>query len=153
MSIVWAYLDKKAAAINALKDYDSMAYILEHAGEDIEFIHEHMMAPRNSTLTGLPSAHNPTAGENKLASCIDEIDVLKERYRQALEYMEWFRPAWDAITEEEKYILKVFFTEDGSKTDAVITIGEKLFIERSQVYRRKDKALARLALLLYGKSA
>ena len=29
MNIVWQYLDKRAAAINALKDYSSMKYIIE----------------------------------------------------------------------------------------------------------------------------
>ena len=35
MNIVWQYLDKRAAAINALKDYSSMKYIIEHTDEDI----------------------------------------------------------------------------------------------------------------------
>jgi hypothetical protein len=33
------------------------------------------------------------------------------------------------------------FCYDVSKTEAVANIGEKLFLERAQVYRRKDKAL------------
>ena len=35
MNIVWHYLDKKMAAINALKDYSNMEYILDHTDEDI----------------------------------------------------------------------------------------------------------------------
>ena len=38
MNIVWQYLDKRSAAISALKDYGSMAYILEHTGEDIALV-------------------------------------------------------------------------------------------------------------------
>ena len=30
MNIIWQYLDKRSAAVNALKDYSSMAYILAH---------------------------------------------------------------------------------------------------------------------------
>lgn len=91
------------------------------------------------------------AVEERLASCLDEIDVLKERYRRALEYMEWFQPAWDALSEEEQLVLTEFFVNDVSKTEAIANIGDKLFLERAQVYRRKDKALNHLALLLYGK--
>ena len=33
MSIIWHYLDKRGAAINALKDYSSMQYIIHRMGE------------------------------------------------------------------------------------------------------------------------
>lgn len=67
--------------------------------------------------------------------------------------MEWFHPAWEALSEEEQFILKEFFVGENSKTEVVCNIGERLFLERAQVYRKKDKALAHLSLLLYGKSA
>ena len=152
MNIVWQYLDKRSAAISALKDYGSMAYILEHTGEDIALVQDRMTAPRASVLTGMPSAHNPTAGEARLASGIDEIDVLRERYRQALEYMEWFHPAWEALSEDERYVLTEFYLNDGqAQTDAVLNICERYAIERSSAYNRKNRALQHLALLLFGK--
>jgi len=151
MNIVWLYLDKKMATINALKDYSNMEYIIEHTDEDIAAIHEKIESPVGTFPTGMPKACNTKALEDRLVSEIDEIDVLKERYRQALEYMKWFKPAWESLGVDDKYILKVFFENEGSKTEAVANIGEKLFLERAQVYRRKEKALNQLALLLYGK--
>ena len=35
MNIIWHYLDKRGAAINALKDYSSMQYIIDHTDESI----------------------------------------------------------------------------------------------------------------------
>lgn len=152
MNIVWQYLDKKAAAINALKDYGSMQYIIEHTDEEIAVIHEKMDSPRNPKLTGMPTAHDPKAGENKLITCIDEIDVLKERYRQALEYMDWFQPAWDALSEEERFVLKEFYlNNEHRQIDAVYNICSQFRIERSSAYNKKNRALQHLALLLYGK--
>ncbi|HCW04305.1 MAG TPA: hypothetical protein DGK91_07120 [Clostridium sp.] len=151
MNIVWQYLDKRAAAINALKDYSSMKYIIEHTDEDIATLNEEMSSPASPVLNGMPSTHDPKAGEKRLIACINEIDVLKERYRQALEYMDWFQPAWDALSEDEQLILTEFFINNINKTDAISNIGDKLFLERAQVYRRKEKALNHLALLLYGK--
>lgn len=151
MLIAWQYLDKKAAAVDALKDYDSMKYIIDHTNEDIYVVECRMTSPRNAVINGMPNLSNPNAIEDKLAASIDEIDVIRERYRQALEYMEWFKPAWDELTDDERYILREFFLSSGTKTQAVFNIGEKLFLERSQVYYRKDKAVSRLALLLYGK--
>ena len=152
MNIVWQYLDKRAAAINALKDYSSMKYIIEHTDEDIAILNEEMSSPASSVINGMPSTHDPKAGEKRLIACINEIDVLKERYRQALEYMDWFQPAWDALTEDEQYVLKEFYLDDEQKQiDAVYNICDHFNLERSSAYNKKNRALQHLALLLYGK--
>jgi hypothetical protein len=152
MTIAWTYLDKRGAAVDALKDFASMEYIIANHAEDEEAIREDMTAVSAPALGGQPSGHNPHAGEARLAAQLDEIDVLKERYRQALEYMEWFRPAWNEMTEDERFILREFFLrEDIAKTEAILNIGERLHIERTWVYKKKDATLTRLALLLYGK--
>lgn len=150
--IAWIYLDKKAAAIDALKDYSSMEYIIQNHQAELEEAQERMFSLRPSIPTGMPSAHNPKAGENKLISNIDEINVLKERYRQALEYMEWFKPAWEALGEDEQFVLSEFYrNEDARQADAIANICDRFSIERSSAYNKKNRALARLALLLYGK--
>jgi len=151
MTIAWTYLDKRAAAVDALKDFASMEHIIDTYADDEEAMREDMAAIGSPALGGQPSGHNPHAGEVRLTAQLDEIDVLKERYRQALEFMGWFRPAWEELKHEEQLILREFFRDDVSKSEIVLSIGEELHLERAQVYRRKDKALNRLALLLYGK--
>lgn len=151
MAIAWHYLDKKAAAVEALKDYGSMGHILEHTDEKIYSLRCRMETPRTTPLDGMPKADDPKAGEDRLITCIDEINMLRERYRQAVEYMHWFRPAWKALTDEERLLLEEFFLSPHTKTEAVLNLGEKLYLERSQIYYRRDKAVSRLALLLYGK--
>lgn len=152
MTIAWIYLDKKTAAIDALKDYSSMEYIIQNHPDDVADVRDRMMALPSGVPTGLPRQKDPHAVETRLASSLDEIDVLKERYRRALEYMEWFRPAWDALTDDERFILTEFFLRDDiSKMEAMLNIGDHLHLERAQVYRKKDKALEHLTLMLYGK--
>lgn len=152
MTIAWIYLDKKTAAIDALKDYASMEYIIQNHPDEMADVRDRMTSLPSSVPTGIPKQKNPHAAEARLAASLDEIDVLKERYRRALEYMEWFRPAWDALTEDEQFILTEFYLHDDiSKTEAILNIGEHLHIERSWVYKKKDQAVERLTLLLYGK--
>jgi hypothetical protein len=152
MTIAWIYLDKKIAAVDALKDYASMDYIIINSPDDLDEARTRMTAVRSSVPDGMPRTPDPHAGEARLAASLDEIDVLKERYRRALEYMEWFRPAWDALTDDEQFILTEFFLrEDVNKTEAIGNISDRLHIERSWVYKKKDAALTRLSLLLYGK--
>ena len=84
MNIIWQYLDKRSAAVNALKDYSSMAYILAHTDEEIAQVHEDTTTLGSPTFTDMPGGSpNPQSGEMRIITAIDEIDVLRERYRQA----------------------------------------------------------------------
>lgn len=152
MTIAWIYLDKKAAAADALKDFSSMEFIVDTHSDELERCKANMAGYRASVINGMPKAHDPRAGETRLAASIDEIDVLRERYRQALEFMEWFRPAWDTLSDDEQYVLTEFYRNDEDKQRyAVDNICDRYHIERSSAYNRKNRALARLAVFLYGK--
>ena len=140
MSIIWKYLDKRSAAIAALKDYDSMAFIISDTERQIEKVNEKLGSTGGMKLDAQPSVHDPKSGEKQILNVIDQINILEERYREALEYMRWFKPAWMQMLEEERYILKAFYA-----------IAGKLNIEQPTVYKRKNRALSKLTVLLFGK--
>lgn len=152
MSIVWKYLDKRSAAVDALKDYGSMKFIVDHTDDEIKAAYQKMGGVSSPQYDGMPHSHNPQAGEDRIIKGIEEIDVLKERYRQAMEYMEWFVPAWNELTEDERYVLEVFYSDADSQTNAVYDICDHFGIERSSAYNRKNRALGKPVTLLYGKS-
>ena len=153
MNIIWHYLDKRSAAINALKDYTSMQYILEHTDEEIRIVRDRILSVGSPALSDLPKGpHNPQSGESHMVAAFDEFHGHKERYRQAVEYMDWFKPAWLALSEDERYILQTFYrNEEERQTDAVYDICDHFGIERSSAYNKKNRAVQHLALLLYGK--
>lgn len=152
MNIIWQYLDKRGAAINALKDYSSMAYIIDHTDEEIANIHDDMTTIGSPVFTDMPSnVSNPQSNEIRLTAAIDEVDVLRERYRQAKEYMEWFQPAWDTLSEDERFVLEQFYWEDDERYDALSEICDRFSIERTSAYKKKNRAVAKFALLLFGK--
>ena len=93
MSIMWKYLDKRSATIAAIKDYDAMQFILSSTGDEIKRTYEKMTGIGSPNYDGMPKACNPQAAEDRIIKNIDEIDIIKERYRQAVEYMDWFKPA------------------------------------------------------------
>ena len=149
--IAWTYLDKKAAAVEALKDYSAMEFIIQGA-EDVEKeLRESMTSIRSSLPSETPRTSNPKSGEERLAARIDEIDVLKERYRSAVEYMAWFRPAWEELSEDDRYILRAFYGAEERQNDVIGNLCNHFHIERTSAYNRKNRALTRLAILLYGK--
>ena len=88
MSIMWKYLDKRSATIAAIKDYEAMQFIIDNTDAEIKRAHEKMTSLGSPKWDGMPRTHNPQAGEERILKAIDEIDILKERYRQAVEYMD-----------------------------------------------------------------
>ena len=153
MNIAWLYLDKRTAAINALKDFESMNYIIENTKSEIASTQEGMTSLSRPKLSDMPKgSHNPRAAENKIVQAMDTISLLNERYQRAIEYMAWFHPAWLALSEDEQFVLSCFYMSDESRqANGVYDICEYFHIERTSAYKKKDRALARLALLLYGK--
>lgn len=97
MSIIWKYLDKRSAAVDALKDYSSMEFIIANTSSEITNTRDKMCGVRSPQFDGTPRTHNPQAGEERILKGIEEIDILQERYRQAVEYMEWFKPACEIV--------------------------------------------------------
>ena len=152
MSVMWKYLDKRAAAISAIKDYESMQFIINNTDEEIKATRDRMMPLGSPAWDGMPHAHNPKATENQIVKVIDEIDVLKERYRQAVEFINWFEPAWKQLSDDDQYVLEAFYSDANSYgSNAATYVAGYLHIEPSTAYKRKNRALDRLTVLLFGK--
>ena len=153
MSIIWKYLDKRSAVVDALKDYGSMKFIIEHTDDEIKAAYEKMGGVSSPQPDGMPHAHNPRAAEDRMVKGIEEIDVLKERYRQAMEYMAWFLPAWEELSEDERYVLEAFYGDGNEYGSSIIyKIADHFHIEQSSAYNKKNRALHHLTILLFGKS-
>ena len=130
-----------------------MIFIIGHTDEEIKSAYEKMGGVSSPQLDGMPRSHNPQASEDRIVKGIEEIDVLKERYRQALEYMAWFLPAWEELTEDERYVLQTFYGEDNQYgASAIYDICDHFGVERSSAYNRKNRALSHLLTLLFGKA-
>ncbi len=150
---MWKYLDKRSAAIAAIKDYGSMNFIIKSTDDEIRRTYEKMSDIPGSNWDGTPKAYNPQAGQDHIINVIEEIDVLKERYRQAVEYMDWFKPAWDQLSDDDRYVLETFYSDANSYgSSAASYVAEYMHIEQATVYKRKNRALERLTVLLFGKS-
>ena len=66
--------------------------------------------------------------------------------------MDWFIPAWEELSEDERFVLEKFYWDrEDSQTEAVYAICDHFSIERSSAYNKKNRALDKLTLLLYGK--
>ncbi len=151
MHISWNFLDKRKATIKAIEAFNSMKFILSHTDAEIADVRVRMAGVGSPNMDGLPKAHNAGAAEDRMINSIEEIDTLKERYRQAEEYMAWFMPAWMQLSEEEQFVLEAFHM-DADEGDANQAVQNELNISQSGAYNKKNRALSHLTLLLYGKA-
>ncbi len=153
MNVAMDYLDKRSATVNALKDYEAMEFILAHTKEEISDTRQEMERMSTPTPSDMPRGQRrPHRMEERIVNCLDVIDVMKNRYQYALEYMSWFQPAWETLSKEERNVLRKFYmSAEERQTDNILDLCEQYHIERTSVYKRKDRALAHLTLLLYGK--
>ena len=67
--------------------------------------------------------------------------------------MAWFLPAWQLLTDDDRFVLEAFFLGEGSQDDAVQAVCDHFYVERTSAYQKKSRALGRLASALYGQAA
>ena len=80
---------------------------------------------------------------------MDKLDILRERYSQALEYMSWFEPAWSSLTDTEQHILSEFYLGDNQKSGATYRLMSELSYSESHIDRLRGNALNHLRSRLY----
>lgn len=149
--IALTYIDKKSATIAAIKDYENMKLIISTTPQEIKEEYENIISINGPGFDDMPKAYNPHAGENKMVHALDKIDVMFERYKQAVEYMEWFETAFLTLSEEKRMILKEFYMRGNQKSGASARIEVKMNYSPRQVERIRQKSLERLMFNLYGR--
>ena len=149
--IAWKYLNKPSATVAALQDYSTMRDIINITPQETKELYDRMVSVGSRRMTGLPASWNPQAGEERLVKSLDTLDVIQERYRQAVEYMGWFEPAWATLTDTEQIVLREFYMNGSRKSGATARLQDMLFFSERQVERLRSRALSRLTHMLFGK--
>lgn len=149
--IAWKYLNKPSATVAALQDYSTMREVINITPQETKELYDRMISVGGRQLTGLPTSWNPQAGEERLVKSLDTLDVIQERYRQAVEYMRWFEPAWATLSDVEQTILREFYMSDSLRSGATARLQPRLNYSERQVHRIRAQALKRMSHLLFGK--
>ena len=149
--IAWIYLNKPSATVAALQDYSTMRDIINITPQETKELYDRMVSVGSRRMTGLPASWNPQAGEERLVKSLDTLDVIQERYRQAVEYIGWFEPAWATLTDTEQIVLREFYMNGSRKSGATARLQDMLNFSERQVERLRSRALSRLTHMLFGK--
>lgn len=152
MGVRWNYLDKRDGTENVLRDFKDQDFILKTFDQNIKSLEVEMENLRMIVYDDPTGLHSKQTSESQLIQVMEEIEVVKRQRNEVEEYMAWFIPAWEQLSEDDQFVLLTFYIDGQAYgSNAAQIVMEHFHIEQSSAYNKKNRALTRLTKLLYGK--
>ena len=138
----------KTEAVEKLRRYDAMRQSVSNLPEEIARLEEETRSLRSVIAGDTPVKGGGSSREDALLSNMVCRQELETALRQAKAWLRTADRALAALTPEEKLVLHRFYIypERGS----VDRLCGELGVEQSSVYRKRDKALYKFTVALYG---
>ena len=130
----------KREAIDKLKNYEAHREALENIPKEIKRLESAYAGIRSATTDGTPVSGGGNTREDSMLSNIVHRDELKRRLREAR--------LWVAQVDKERLVLDRFYIHRAKGN--VGELCERLNVEQATVYRKRDSALRRFTIALYG---
>ena len=140
MDMLW-----KQAAIERLKLYEPKRLSLKSIPQEIRRLELEMQSIRSATSDGSPSKGGGSGREDMYLSNIVRREELECSLEQARIWVSLTDSALSLLNDEERLLLDRFFIHQDR-------LAGDLHIDVKTVYRRKDDALCRFTVALYGKT-
>lgn len=135
-------------AESKLRDYSAKEQSLESVTERITQLNLEMSCVRSATMDGTAVHGGGNGREDALLNNIAERDELQRAKLSTTEWLEWVNGALTALSDTDKNLLDKFYINRRKRH--VERLCEEMHLEKAQVYKRKDAALRKFTLLLYG---
>ena len=138
----------KGEVMEKLRKYDAMCRSLQNIPLEVKRLEADAQAIRGARTDGAPVKGGGSRREDALLNNLAHRQELSWALEQAKYWVEITRRGLDTLTPEEKLVLHRFYLypERGSVERLCMELG----VEQSSVYRKRDKALRKFALALYG---
>ena len=131
-----------------LRKYDPMCRSLQNIPLEVKRLEVDARAIRGARTDGTPVKGGGSGREDALINNIAHRQELTWALEQAKYWGDITRRGLETLTPEEKLVLQRFYLtpEQGSVQRLCMELG----VEQSSIYRKRDKALRKFALALYG---
>ena len=138
----------RGEAVEKLRKYDAMCRSLQNIPLEVKRLEVDARAIRGARTDGTPVKGGGSGREDALINNIAHRQELTWALEQAKYWVDITRRGLETLTPEEKLVLQRFYLtpEQGSVQRLCMELG----VEQSSVYRKRDKALRKFALALYG---
>jgi DNA-directed RNA polymerase specialized sigma subunit len=138
----------KREAIDKLKNYEAHREALENIPKEIKRLESAYAGIRSATTDGTPVSGGGNTREDSMLSNIVHRDELKRRLREARLWVAQVDKALAVLDDEERLVLDRFYIHRAKGN--VGELCERLNVEQATVYRKRDSALRRFTIALYG---
>ena len=138
----------KQEAMERLSRYELMLRALENIPEELRRLELRSTTLRGIKLDTIRSSTSPHRGEDALINNFVKRQELQKAYQDALIWVSTTDKALSVLEPAEKEVLLHLYIHPVS--GALETVCEKLGIEKSSAYRKRDAALCRFTIALYG---
>lgn len=135
-------------AESKLRDYAAKEQSLESVTERIAQLQAEMTCVRSATTDSTAVHGGGNGREDALLNNIAERDELERAKLSTAEWLEWVNGALIALSDTDKNLLDKFYIN--RRKGHVERLCEEMHLEKAQVYRRKEAALRKFTLLIYG---
>lgn len=135
-------------AIDKLKNYEVHKLALENLPKEIKRLESAYAGIRSATTDGTPVSGGGNTREDSMLSNIVHRDELKRRLREARLWVAQVDKALAVLDDEERLVLDRFYIHRAKGN--VGELCERLNVEQATVYRKRDSALRRFTIALYG---
>ena len=142
-------MDWKTMAIDDLREYNARRQSLEILPMQIAEIDAEMTGIRSSgNMASVSVSGGSGSREDVLISRMVKKEKLQRNLDRAKLWVGFMDKGLAALTEDERHILDRFYINPAKGN--VDRLCEELFVEKTALYKRKDAALRRFTVVLYG---
>ena len=138
----------KFEAIEKLKEYTARKNAITSIPEEIKRLEEDAQRIRAASMDATPVQGGGSAREDMLLSNIVHREELQRRLSDALRWVDVVDAGLEVLSDEDRLVLDRFYIHP--MRGNVDRLCDDLAIEKAAVYKRKEKALRRFTVALYG---
>ena len=141
-------MDWKQEAAEKLLQYEVRRQSLENIPAEIKRLEQDYSALRASVPDSMPARGGGSRREDAMLTNIVRREELARQLESARAWVALAEGGLAALDEEDRLVLDRFYVH--RHKGACERLCEELDREKAQVYRRRDRALRRFTLALYG---
>lgn len=138
----------KREAIDKLKNYEAHGAALENIPKEIKRLESDYAGIRSTTTDSPPVSGGGYTREDSMLSNIVYRDELKRRLKEARLWVSMVDKALAVLSDEERLVLDRLYIHRAKGN--VGELCDRLNLEKTAVYDRREKALRHFTIALYG---
>lgn len=138
----------KFEAIEKLKEYAARKNAITSIPEEIKRLEEDAQRIRAASADATPVQGGGSAREDMLLSNIVHREELQRRLSDARRWVDIVDGGLSVLTDDDRLVLDRFYIHP--MRGNVDRLCDELAVEKAAVYKRKEKALHRFTVALYG---